>query len=194
MLPVAPGLVAVVACSVVPARRFLSRRIDEGGSPFISQPQPPQNKKYRCASGSTLAGSRGSSIPSAHLVGLRIHFHQRQIVVVHHVALGDGAGVLDRHGAAFEAEPFRHAGGQCGLGDEGETGAGDGRAERAEHGPVVHRLGVGIEALGSPMGAAGIAPPLRMSAGLAPKNAGFQSTMSASLPASSDPTSWACRG
>ena len=36
-----------------------------------------------------------------------------------------------------------------------------------------------------------MAPPLRISAGLVPKKAGFHSTMSASLPASSEPTSWA---
>ena len=65
---------------------------------------------------------------SAHFVGLRIHFHQRQVVVEHHVALGDGAGVFDRHGAAFQTELFGHAGIQRGLGNEGEACRGDGRA------------------------------------------------------------------
>jgi hypothetical protein len=41
------------------------------------------------------------------------------------------------------------------------------------------------------MGAAAMAPPFNISAGLTAKNAGFHSTMSASLPASSDPTSCA---
>jgi len=36
--------------------------------------------------------------------------------------------------------------------------------------------------------AAAIVPPLRMSDGLTPKNAGFHSTRSASLPGSTDPT------
>ena len=51
--------------------------------------------------------------------------------------------------------------------------------------------GVGIEALGSPIAAATIAPPLTMIAGFTPKKAGFQSTRSASLPTSIEPTSWA---
>ncbi|MNR25159.1 hypothetical protein D3C85_1422910 [compost metagenome] len=41
------------------------------------------------------------------------------------------------------------------------------------------------------MGAMAIIPPLITSAGLTPKNAGAQSTRSASLPASTEPTSWA---
>ena len=41
------------------------------------------------------------------------------------------------------------------------------------------------------MGAATIMPPLMIIAGLAPKNAGLHNTMSASLPASMEPTSCA---
>ena len=40
------------------------------------------------------------------------------------------------------------------------------------------------------MGAAAIMPPFRMVAGLTPKKAGLQSTRSASLPTSTEPTSW----
>src|SRR6218665_2186796 len=47
-----------------------------------------------------------------------------------------------------------------------------------------------MEALGSPMAASAIWPPLRIRAGLTPKNAGFQSTMSAHLPTAIEPTSW----
>src|SRR5258706_6406680 len=47
--------------------------------------------------------------------------------------------------------------------------------------------GVGIEALGSPICAATIEPPLMMISGLTPKNAGDHSTRSASLPFSTDP-------
>src|ERR1700686_143788 len=50
--------------------------------------------------------------------------------------------------------------------------------------------GVGIEALGSPMGAATIEPPLMMQSGLTPKNAGDHSTRSASLPFSTEPISF----
>ena len=39
------------------------------------------------------------------------------------------------------------------------------------------------------MGAAAMSPPLMMTAGFAPKNAGFHSTMSASFPTAIDPTS-----
>jgi hypothetical protein len=46
-----------------------------------------------------------------------------------------------------------------------------------------------MEAFGSPIGAAMIIPPLMIMLGLAPKNAGFHSTMSASLPSSSEPIS-----
>ena len=60
------------------------------------------------------------------------------------------------------------------------------------------RCGVGIEALGSPIGAAAIAPPLTTRSGLMPKKAGDHSTRSASLPASTEPTwrdtPWAIAG
>src|ERR1700759_3683576 len=49
--------------------------------------------------------------------------------------------------------------------------------------------GVGIEAFGSPIGAATIEPPLMMHSGLTPKNAGAHSTRSASLPFSTEPIS-----
>src|SRR6185295_13627600 len=49
--------------------------------------------------------------------------------------------------------------------------------------------GVGMDALGSPMAAVTMNPPLSTSSGLTPKNAGFQTTRSASLPGSMDPTS-----
>ncbi len=58
--------------------------------------------------------------------------------------------------------------------------------------------GVGIDALGSPIAAAAIMPPLRINDGLTPKNAGRHSTRSASLPGSIEPTScampWASAG
>src|ERR1041384_1039998 len=58
--------------------------------------------------------------------------------------------------------------------------------------------GVGIDAFGSPMGAATIEPPLMTHSGLTPKNAGDHSTRSASLPFSTDPisfeTPWAIAG
>src|ERR1700693_267866 len=50
--------------------------------------------------------------------------------------------------------------------------------------------GVGMEALGSPMGAATIEPPLMMQSGLTPKNAGDHSTRSAILPFSTEPISF----
>ncbi|MNW19375.1 hypothetical protein D3C71_2193380 [compost metagenome] len=43
----------------------------------------------------------------------------------------------------------------------------------------------------SPIGAVAIMPPLMTRAGLTAKNAGAQSTRSASLPTSTEPTSWA---
>src|SRR4051812_5340373 len=51
--------------------------------------------------------------------------------------------------------------------------------------------GVGMDALGSPIIALAMVPPLRMSDGLTPKNAGFHTTRSAHLPTSIDPTSCA---
>ena len=50
--------------------------------------------------------------------------------------------------------------------------------------------GVGIDAFGSPIAAAAMMPPLITSDGLTPKKAGFQTTRSASLPTSIEPTSW----
>ena len=47
---------------------------------------------------------------------------------------------------------------------------------------------MGIDAFGSPIAAAAMAPPFRISDGLTPKNAGFHSTRSASLPGSTEPT------
>src|SRR5258708_39630681 len=55
-----------------------------------------------------------------------------------------------------------------------------------------------MEDLGSRMGAAAILPPFKTIDGLTPKTAGFHNTRSASLPASTDPTScdtpWAMAG
>src|SRR3546814_5175126 len=48
--------------------------------------------------------------------------------------------------------------------------------------------GVGIEALASPIRLAAMAPPLRINVGFTPKNAGRQSTRSAHLPTSTEPT------
>ena len=48
---------------------------------------------------------------------------------------------------------------------------------------------MGIDAFGSPIGAAAMNPPFKMTAGFIPKNAGFQRTRSASLPVSTEPTS-----
>src|ERR1700761_6520038 len=50
--------------------------------------------------------------------------------------------------------------------------------------------GVGIDAFGSPIGAATIEPPLMMHSGLTPKKAGDHSTRSASFPFSTDPISF----
>ena len=51
--------------------------------------------------------------------------------------------------------------------------------------------GVGIDALGSPSAPHTSAPPLMTTCGRIPKNRGSQSTRSASLPGSTEPTSWA---
>ncbi|MNL46937.1 hypothetical protein D3C87_1696890 [compost metagenome] len=50
--------------------------------------------------------------------------------------------------------------------------------------------GVGIEALGSPIGAAAMEPPSSTISGFTPKKAGFQSTRSARLPTSTEPICW----
>src|ERR1700749_951626 len=58
--------------------------------------------------------------------------------------------------------------------------------------------GVGMDALGSPIGAATIDPPLMMHSGFTPKKAGDHSTRSASFPFSTAPisfeTPWAVAG
>ena len=58
--------------------------------------------------------------------------------------------------------------------------------------------GVGIDALPSPIIAPAMKPPLMISSGLTPKNAGFHSTRSASFPTATEPTSdampWAIAG
>src|SRR5579871_1335954 len=51
--------------------------------------------------------------------------------------------------------------------------------------------GVGMEALASPITLQAMNPPLITISGFTPNMAGFQSTRSASLPGSIDPTSWA---
>ena len=61
--------------------------------------------------------------------------------------------------------------------------------EPANIGRISTGCGVGIDALGSPIGAQAIAPPLITSCGRTPKNAGSHSTRSASLPTSTEPTS-----
>ena len=67
-----------------------------------------------------------------------------------------GAGVADGGEAAFEAQGSADARSRDrGGGGEGDATCGHGFSEGAEHGPVMDGLGVGIEALGSPMGGAG---------------------------------------
>ena len=56
-------------------------------------------------------------------------------------------------------------------------------------GRIMSGCGVGIDALASPICAQAMRPPLITSSGREPKNAGRQSTMSASLPTSSEPIS-----
>src|SRR5258706_12557980 len=51
--------------------------------------------------------------------------------------------------------------------------------------------GVGIDALGSPICAQAMTPPLITISGLAPKNADRQITRSASFPVSIEPMQWA---
>src|SRR2546428_7581789 len=128
---------------------------------------------------------------SAHLIGLGIDLDPRQRVVVDHVALADVPAFAHRHGPPCQTEALRHALRQRGRRHERERCRPEGPAERAEHGPVEDGLGVGIDAFGSPIAAQAMRPPLTTSSGLTPKNAGFQSTRSASLPASTDPTCWA---
>ena len=59
--------------------------------------------------------------------------------------------LLYRHGAAFQAKLFVHAGGQRGLGNEGQ-------AERAEHRPVMDRLRGGDGGARAPIGVVAMAP------------------------------------
>ena len=65
-----------------------------------------QNRKYRCAIGSTSAGAQVSSSPSARdLVGFRIDLDVGRRAVVDHALLGDvAAGVLDRDQLLLDAE------------------------------------------------------------------------------------------
>src|SRR5206468_3467821 len=56
-------------------------------------------------------------------------------------------------------------------------------------GRAITGCGVGIDALPSPIIAPAMDPPLTITSGLTPKNAGFHSTRSASFPTSIDPTS-----
>mmetsp|Transcript_31581 Transcript_31581/g.50739 ORF Transcript_31581/g.50739 Transcript_31581/m.50739 type:complete len:235 (-) Transcript_31581:1831-2535(-) len=60
--------------------------------------------------------------------------------------------------------------------------------------PYIGRIstgwGVGMDALGSPICAYAMVPPLIIISGLAPKRAGFQRHISASFPGSIDPTKW----
>src|SRR5690349_413924 len=77
----------------------------------------------------------------------------------------------------------------------GATNATDVWAGTAPYAPNIGRgsigCGVGIEALASPICADAIMPPLITRAGRTPKNAGSQSTRSASLPGSTEPICWA---
>mmetsp|Transcript_9890 Transcript_9890/g.20638 ORF Transcript_9890/g.20638 Transcript_9890/m.20638 type:complete len:285 (-) Transcript_9890:2274-3128(-) len=57
-------------------------------------------------------------------------------------------------------------------------------------GRIMTGSGVGMEALGSPIWAQAMVPPLITISGLAPNSAGFHSTRSASLPTSTEPMMW----
>ena len=124
-------------------------------------------------------------------IGFGIDGDLRRGVVQLHVLLADVAAVahrLDAFGQAVtSADAFLHRS----LADERERRS---RQSRRPKLPNIGRMktgcGVGIEALGSPICDQAMTPPLITISGLTPKNAGFHSTRSASLPTSIEPTRW----
>src|SRR5262249_45735171 len=136
-------------------------------------------------------------------------------VGVAHGGAGDAAALEDEAGLdAEERRPPQHQVGQLAdldrahdMGDAMRACGGDGvLGHVALDGGVVEIgrgcsrgrgdvgssvLGVGMLAWGPPMAALAMLPPLRMRLGLTPKNAGRHSTRSASLPTSTEPTTWA---
>ena len=124
----------------------------------------------------------------AHFVGFGIDFEVRRGVVVNHVLLADAPAVA--HGRDRpQAEPLWDAG----LRDASDTKVMLVAAIAAPKLPNIGRYstgcGVGMEALGSPIALQAMNPPFTIISGFTPKNAGFQSTRSASLPGSIEPIS-----
>ena len=109
-----------------------------------------QNRKYRCAIGSTVGRLAGQKLAvGAHLVGLGIDLDLGAERIVHHVLLADLARALHRQQRPREAPLLGHALGDRGLRHEDHRAGDQAPAEGAEHRPVVHRLrrrdrGVGI--------------------------------------------------
>ncbi len=123
-----------------------------------------------------------------HGVGLGIDCDLRRRAVVDHVLLAQTpAGVLDRDEALLHFQLPRQAARHGGLRHEGQRRSRPCASVCPEHVSVGTGCGVGMEALGPPIAAAAMAPPLITRSGLTPKKAGVHKTRSASLPFSIEP-------
>ena len=151
-----------------------------------------RTRKYRCAIGSSAAGCSCHTSPSMRTVNVSGSTSMlRQRVVERHVGLADLADIVDRDQAAVDRQPV----GQAVLDrPAGDTKCTEVAAAAAGAAPNIGRgstgCGVGMDAFASPIAAQAIMPPLITACGRTPKNAGSHSTRSASLPTSTEPTSW----
>src|SRR2546429_7846995 len=164
-----------------------------GGSP------PYQKRKYRCAIGRTRAGSHVSRSPSARTTYVSGSTSIRGNALLWIISRLP----IERHlptATARRARPRRRGTSWASAAFDTNVTAAVARARPKA--PNIGRestgWGVGIDAFGSPIAAHAITPPFTTSPGLTPKNAGRQSTRSASLPSSTEPTSaarpWAIAG
>ena len=150
-----------------------------------------QNKKYRWAIGRTRAGS--------HVITAAVRRAPRYVSGSTSIRgsaslwimsrLLSPATATDRDRPPGEPEPLRHSVGERGRRDERQRRRADarGRAPRTSAGRAPAAAS-GSTRSGRPSPPTAMRPPLTTSSGLTPKNAGFQSTRSASLPTSTEPT------
>src|SRR5262249_31095186 len=156
----------------------------------VEQVEPAhQNRKYRCAIGSTAAGSLVRCSPSAYTAYVAGSTSTRGKAALWTMSRLPSCRVLRTASTRVRNRSRRGTSASSAACETNVIVVLRGVAA-ANMGRYSTGSGVGIEAFGSPIAAYAISPPLSTSSGFTPKNAGCQSTRSASLPASIDPTRW----
>ena len=165
-------------------------RAPNSAVPNPQSPAPPRTGNSAAPAAARAAGARHDPLAvDGHGVALGIDRDLRQRVVQHHVALADACACRGRAAAAR-----RSAGGSVPRSSDAlrheRARSASGRAVRTRRTSAGSAPAPASESTRSdrPSAPPAMKPPLMTSSGLTPKNAGFHSTRSASLPTSIEPT------